>query len=103
MQDCAPQKKRQGFTLLELLIVLAVIMVLGALAVPKMVSVVNDISLRYVATDLSGLLQSARIQAVRTNVPYSVMAGTLAGGPPVYTLAQGGAAYTVGATIFTLN
>src|ERR1700686_213292 len=103
MQDCAPQKKRQGFTLLELLIVLAVIMVLGALAVPKMVSVVNDISLRYVATDLSGLLQSARIQAVRTNVPYSVMAGTLAGGTPIYYIDKVGAAYTGGDPILTLN
>jgi prepilin-type N-terminal cleavage/methylation domain-containing protein len=103
MRDCTPQKKQQGFTLLELLIVVTMILILGALAVPKMVTAINDISLRYVASDLSGLLQSARIQAVRTNTATSIMAGTLAGGTPVYYIAAPGVAYAAGDPILTLN
>jgi prepilin-type N-terminal cleavage/methylation domain-containing protein len=105
MRDCAPQKqkKNRGFTLLELMIVIAMILILGALAVPRMVTTVNDISLRYVATDLSGLLQSARMQAVRTNAPVSAMAGTLPTGTPMYYLSAPTIAYAAGNTILPLN
>jgi prepilin-type N-terminal cleavage/methylation domain-containing protein len=103
MGNCISQKKRRGFTLLELLIVVSVIAVLGALTVPRMVTAVNDVRLRFVASDLSGLLQSARMQAVRTNVAYSTMRGTLAGGTPIYYINTPGTAYSVGNTIVTLN
>lgn len=104
MQNSTPQKKRQGFTLLEVLIVIVVIAVLSALTVPRMVTAVNDISLRYVASDLSGLLQSARIQAVRTNVSQAVMAGTLPNGMPAYYIDKTTAAgYTVGDTILPIS
>jgi type II secretory pathway pseudopilin PulG len=95
MLDSNTQKKTQGFSLLELMIVLSVMMILGALAVPRMISTVNDIKLRYVASDLSGLLQSARIQAVRTNTFYSVQAGVQAG-QPIYYIDKPTVAYTVG-------
>jgi prepilin-type N-terminal cleavage/methylation domain-containing protein len=84
MLDSKPQKKHGGFTLLEILIVLSVIAILGALAVPRMMTAVNDISLRYVASDYSGLLQSARVRAVKLNTFYSVQAGTLAGGTSIH-------------------
>lgn len=79
MLDSKTEKKTQGFTLLELMIVLAVIVILGAIAVPKMIATFNDIKLRYLASDISGLLQSARIQAVRKNTFYSIQPGTQAG------------------------
>jgi prepilin-type N-terminal cleavage/methylation domain-containing protein len=103
MLNSTSQKKHQGFTLLELLIVLAVMFVLGALAVPRMMTAVNDISLRYVASDLSGLLQSARMQAVRTNVAQSVMAGTMTGGTPMYYIDKPGTAYAAGDPILPVN
>jgi type II secretory pathway pseudopilin PulG len=84
MLDSKTQKKTQGFSLLELMIVVSVTMILGALAVPRMLGTFNDIKLRYVATDLSGLLQSTRIQAVRKNTFYSVLPGVAAGGPIYY-------------------
>ena len=63
MQNSTPQqKKHRGFTLLELMIVLAVISVLGALTVPKMMTVVNDISLRYAASDLSASAVERRVR-----------------------------------------
>src|ERR1700686_2422732 len=104
MQNSTPQqKKHRGFTLLELMIVLAVISVLGALTVPKMMTVVNDISLRYAASDLSGILQSARMQAVRTNISQAVMQGALAGGTPIYYVDRPGRAYAAGDLILPLN
>jgi prepilin-type N-terminal cleavage/methylation domain-containing protein len=104
MLDLTPQKKRRGFTLLEVLIVLAVIMILGSLAVPRMMTVANDISLRYVASDLSGLLQSARMQAVRTNISQSVMAGSLPNGQPAYYIDKPTAvAYSVGDIVLPVS
>jgi prepilin-type N-terminal cleavage/methylation domain-containing protein len=95
MLDSKTHKKTQGFTLLELMIVLAVTVILGAIAVPRMIGTFNDIKLRYVATNLSGLLQSARIQAVRTNTFYSVQAGVQAG-RPIYYIDKPTAGYVVG-------
>lgn len=95
MLNSKTRKKTKGFTLLELMIVLAVVMVLGAVAVPSMISTVNDIKLRYVATNLSGLLQSARIQAVRTNSFYSIQPGVQAG-RPIYYIDKPGAGYAAG-------
>jgi prepilin-type N-terminal cleavage/methylation domain-containing protein len=104
MLDSTPQTKHRGFTLLELLIVVAVIAILGALSVPKMVTTVNDISLRYVASDISGLLQSGRMMAVRTNVSQSVMPGTLPDGTPAYFIDKSTAvAYTVGDPILPIS
>jgi prepilin-type N-terminal cleavage/methylation domain-containing protein len=96
MQDSKTQKRTQGFSLLELMIVIAVAMVLAKMAVPRMMTTLNDISLRYVATDLSGLLQSARIQAVRQNAFYSMQPGTLASGTPIYYMSAPTALYALG-------
>ena len=79
-------RKTQGFSLLELIIVLAVVLILAAIAVPRLMSMVNDISLRYAASDFSGLVQSARIQAVRKNTSYTILQGTLPSGTPAYYL-----------------
>lgn len=89
------QTKTQGFTLLELMIVVAVTMILGALTVPRMMGTFNDIKLRYVATDLSGLLQSTRIQAVRKNTFYSAMSGAQ-NGSPIYYIDKPNAPYAAG-------
>ena len=95
MLDSKTQKKTQGFTLIELMLVVAVIMILAAVTVPKMTATFNDIKLHYVATDLSGLLQSARILSVRKNSFYSVQAGVLAG-VPIYYIDKPGAGYVAG-------
>jgi type II secretory pathway pseudopilin PulG len=88
-------KKTAGFSLLELVLVVTVTMILAALAVPKMVATFSDIKLRFVATDLSGLLQSARIRSVRQNSFYSVQAGVLAG-VPIYYIDKPGTGYVAG-------
>lgn len=74
----------QGFSMLELMLVVAVILILTALTVPHLIDTVSDISLRYAASDLSGLMQSARIQAVRKNTFYTVQQGALLSGTQGY-------------------
>jgi Tfp pilus assembly protein FimT len=69
----------RGFSLLELMIVVGIIFVLGVVAVPRMLTQVYAVQLRYSATDLSGLLQRARMEAVRKNAYYSLQ--TVAGTP----------------------
>jgi prepilin-type N-terminal cleavage/methylation domain-containing protein len=89
----------QGFTLLEMMIVLAVMMILAGITVPRFLNIVGDINLRYVATNYSGLLQSARIQSVRKNDFYGIVPTTLATGGPAYFVhlhASSASSYTVG-------
>jgi Tfp pilus assembly protein FimT len=84
--------RHKGFTLLEALIVICIIMILAAITIPRFINIIGDINLRYVATNYSGLLQSARIQAVRKNNYYGIQ---YAAGTGYYVHAQGGS-YAVG-------
>jgi prepilin-type N-terminal cleavage/methylation domain-containing protein len=74
------RERNNGFSLMELLVAVSVIMILAALAVPRLINQVYAIRIRYAATDLSGLLQSARIEGVRRNSFFSVQ--PLAGSVP---------------------
>jgi len=89
-------KRDHGFTLLEMLIVLAVMMILAAITVPRFLNIIGDINLRYVATNYSGLLQSARIQSVRKNDYYGIQQTTLATGGDAYFVHLHSGSYTVG-------
>jgi type II secretory pathway pseudopilin PulG len=73
-------KKASGFSLLEMAIAVTIIFILAALTVPTLMTQVNAIRIQYSATDLSGLLQRVRMEAVRKNTFYSVQQ---AGGNPV--------------------
>jgi type II secretory pathway pseudopilin PulG len=62
-----------GFSLIELLIVVFVVMVVAALAIPNILLAVSNIRLRASAGDLSGLMQQARILSAKNNTTYSVL------------------------------
>ncbi len=97
------QKSRCGFSLIELIIVVAMIMILAAISVPRLLNTVSDINLRYAATNISGLLQSARMQGVRKNTFYTVQPTTLStGGTGYYVHVQGGA-YVAGDPVLPLG
>ena len=104
MPHSETQKKDRGFSLLELMISVAIIMILAALTVPRVMNTISDIKMRYVAQNLSGLLQSARMQAVRKNTFYSLRATTLPSGDPGYYVnIKGGASYTAGDPVLPLG
>ena len=96
-------KRGRGFSLIELIIVVAMIMILAAISVPRLLNTVSDINLRYAATNISGLLQAARMQGVRKNTFYTVQPTTLStGGTGYYAHVQGGS-YAVGDPLLPLG
>jgi prepilin-type N-terminal cleavage/methylation domain-containing protein len=92
-----------GFSILEMMIVIAIIMVLAAITVPALVNTVSDINLRYAATNMSGLLQTARMQAVRTNGFYGIQPITLPGGNMAYFVNVNGPTYAAGDPLVALG
>jgi type II secretory pathway pseudopilin PulG len=73
-----------GFSLIELLIVVFVVMVIAAIAIPNVLLAVSNIRLRSSAGDLAGLMQQARILAAKNNTPYVVLYGTRNGAQIAY-------------------
>jgi prepilin-type N-terminal cleavage/methylation domain-containing protein len=61
------KRQQKGFSLVELMIVLLIIMVISALAMPNVIRGIGSLRLRGAASNLSGILQRGRIVAVRTN------------------------------------
>jgi Tfp pilus assembly protein FimT len=96
-------RRGRGFSLIELIIVVVMIMILAAISVPRLLNTVSDINLRYAATNISGLLQAARMQGVRKNTFYTVQPTTLStGGSGYYAHIQGGS-YAVGDPLLPLG
>ncbi len=59
-------KKRSGFTLIEILVIVAIIGVAAMLAVPSISAMNTNARLRNAAMDTSGALNYARSEAIRT-------------------------------------
>ena len=104
MPHSVTPKKDRGFSLLELMMSVAILMILAALTVPRALNIISDIKMRYVAQNLSGLLQSARMQAVRRNTFYSLRSATMPSGDlGYYVNIKGGASYTAGDPVLPLD
>ena len=65
-------RRERGFSLLELLIVVAIAMVTVSLAIPMISSSMTQYRLRATSVDLNSLLQRARVQAVRDDRTYNI-------------------------------
>jgi prepilin-type N-terminal cleavage/methylation domain-containing protein len=62
----------RGFTLIELMVVLGIVMVIAAIAFPKLQGMMEGLKLRAAVTNINGLVQQTRIQSVRDNKSYTL-------------------------------
>jgi type II secretory pathway pseudopilin PulG len=58
---------RAGFSLIEVTVVVMITLIVGAVTIPNMVAVISNARLHAGVTSMSGLLQSARMVAVKQN------------------------------------
>jgi type II secretory pathway pseudopilin PulG len=85
-----------GFSLIELMIVVFVVMVVAAIAVPNVLLAVSNIRLRASAGSLAGLMQEARILAAKNNTNYAVLYGTRNGAQIAYVDLNGNSSFDTG-------
>jgi Tfp pilus assembly protein FimT len=62
----------EGFSLTEIIVVLAIVMTLAAVAFPIFTKVSYNVRLKSAAVNVSGLMQQARILAARQNAIYTI-------------------------------
>jgi prepilin-type N-terminal cleavage/methylation domain-containing protein len=92
----AARKCNRGFSLIELLVVVAISMIAAAMALPLVSNAVNQIHLSSSATDYANLLQRARMQAVQDDTYYQIRTQTLSGDPIAYVDINKNASYDTG-------
>ncbi|PYY14402.1 MAG: hypothetical protein DMG61_10005 [Acidobacteria bacterium] len=76
--------RQHGFSLLEMMIVVVIILVMAGLMAPKMLAVIDDQKVRANAQAYAGLLQLARSRATQDNATYQVLTTTTNGVPVAY-------------------
>lgn len=69
------RSKNRGFSLIELVIVMAIMLAVAAIAIPYFVTYVSTYRLRGSLSDAAGLLQQMRMEAVRRNTWLQVSTG----------------------------
>jgi prepilin-type N-terminal cleavage/methylation domain-containing protein len=81
---------RRGFTLLELLVALAVLVSFLAIGAPPLLRISGDLRLRLAAEELAGTLRTARAWAVRHSANVAVKFRTVHDGEVTFTLYRDG-------------
>jgi len=69
-------RSKRGFSVLELLIVVGIGITIVAIAMPSFINTFYSIRLKSAASNLSALMQQARIQAARQNKIYTIAYNT---------------------------
>jgi prepilin-type N-terminal cleavage/methylation domain-containing protein len=65
-------KLQGGFTLVELTVTLAIILIVAGIAIPNMMQAWADMELRSVASQVADLMQQARMRAAKNNATYPI-------------------------------
>jgi len=71
--------RQNGHSLVEVLITLLLILIVASMAIPNSATAIANIKLRGAASDFAGLVQQARISAVRGNKTFTVLFGLPSG------------------------
>jgi Tfp pilus assembly protein FimT len=72
----------RGFTLIELMLVVTTSIVLAGITIPKLLSAIHTARLRGATAELSSLIESSRIYAIRDNRFYSIYILAASGSNP---------------------
>jgi prepilin-type N-terminal cleavage/methylation domain-containing protein len=78
------KSSQSGFSLIEVTAVVGVILVIGAMATPYMVTATASLRLRGGMNSLAGMFQECRAVAIKDNALRTTKFTTMAGGPVVY-------------------
>src|ERR1700737_2007854 len=76
--------RQKGFSILELLVVVLILLIVAAFSIPNVTQAVYNQRLRGSAGSLSGLMQQARILAGKNNATYAIRYTTLNGAPVAF-------------------
>jgi len=76
-------RSRQGFTVVELMVVLGIVSALVLVGAPFMSDIAADTRLKSATRSIAGAVSYARAQAIRTRTNHVVMFGTTPGGNPL--------------------
>lgn len=75
---------RRGFSLIELMVVLMIVMVVGAISIPAVMTSINNVRLRSMVGTVSGVIQSGRMLAIKANRQYTVRFASVGGSSVVF-------------------
>lgn len=78
------ENRQRGFTLVELVIVMAVLVVLAAIAIPRYNGILNESKVKSDAITAAGIVSAARIQETSTGTPVPSTGGGYTGLSPSY-------------------
>jgi prepilin-type N-terminal cleavage/methylation domain-containing protein len=88
-------KRHGGYSLIEIALVVTIILILSALAIPNASSAIANIRLRGAASDFAGLVQQTRIAAVKGNTVQTIHFGVPSGNG-AYIDSNGDGSFTTG-------
>lgn len=98
--------KHSGFTLLEVLVTIAIASILMAIAVPSFSNTINRSALSSTINEINSSLNYARSEAIKRGATVSILsktAGSWAGGWDVFVDVNGNGAFDVGDTNIRSN
>lgn len=101
VERCAPARRRGGFTLVELMVTVAVAAILITIAVPSFSNAIASNRLNSAANEIVGALNTARMEAIQRNAGVQFCSNNAASNTTVDTLAS--ACATSGAAVEALN